>query len=137
MAARPRASLWVGALFAGVGIALVPWTVLLNEGLPSRHVSTHWKLVWTGFDVVLAAVLLLTAVAALRGSGALGRLAAASGTMLLCDAWFDTLTATTRTEVVVSVVEAVAAELPLAAICFVIAWRPERFGALRTVKASR
>jgi hypothetical protein len=54
--------------------------------------------------------------------------------MLVCDAWFDTLTATTRTEVIVSLVEALAAELPLAALCLVMALRPRRFAAARAVE---
>src|SRR3954464_14518417 len=105
MEPRSRAPYWVVALLAGVAVALVPWTVLLNERLPSRHLASHWDLAWTGFDVALAAVILATAVTAVGGSAEwLGRLAAACGTMLVCDAWFDVLTSTTRTEVVVAVV---------------------------------
>jgi hypothetical protein len=128
MQTRSRASLCVAALLLGVAVALVPWSVLLNQQLPSRHLASHWDLAWTGFDLALAAAILATAISALRGSTEwLGRLAAASGTMLVCDAWFDVLTSSTRTEVIVAVVEAGAAELPLALLCFAIARRPARF----------
>lgn len=119
-----RATLWLGVLLGGVAIALVPWTVLLNARLPSHHLSRHWDIAWTGFDVCLAAVLLATAVAALRRREWVARLATAGGTLLLCDAWFDTLTASTQTEVTVSLVEAFLAEVPLAVLCFAIARNP-------------
>jgi hypothetical protein len=135
MKPRSRPTYCVIGLLAGVAVALVPWTVLLNEQLPSRHLASHWDMAWTGFDLALAAVILAAAVSALRGSADwLGRLATAGGTMLVCDAWFDTLTSTTRTEVIVAVVEAAAAELPLALLCFAIARRPAHYarsGALR------
>ena len=128
MEPRSRASLCVTALLLGVAVALVPWSLLLNERLPSRHLASHWDLAWTGFDLALALTILATAISALRGSAEwLGRLAAACGTMLVCDAWFDVLTSSTRTEVIVAVVEAAAAEVPLALLCFAIARRPARF----------
>ena len=124
---RSSAPPWLVALLGGVAVALVPWTVLLNAHLPSQHLAAHWDTAWTGFDVALACVIAGVVVSAVRGSPLLGRLAAAAGAMLVCDAWFDTLTASTRTEVIVAVVEAVAVELPLALLCFAIAHRPERF----------
>src|SRR5438034_9291142 len=99
METRSRASYGVVALLAGGAVALVPWSLLLNARLPSRHLASHWDMAWTGFDLALAAVILATAMSALRGSAdRLGRLATACGTMLVCDAWFDILTSTTRTE---------------------------------------
>src|SRR3954447_22211319 len=131
MEPRSRAPYWVVALLAGVAVALVPWSVLLNDRLPSRHLASHRDLAWTGFDLALAAVILAAAITAVRGSEQwLGRLATACGTMLVCDAWFDTLTSTTRTEVLAALVEAAVAELPLAVLCFAIARRPARYARL-------
>ena len=61
--------------------------------------------------------------------------AAVAATMLLCDAWFDLLTAAPGSGLDQALVEALAAELPLAGLCFLIA----RNGAdaLRLVKLRR
>ena len=52
--------------------------------------------------------------------------AAVTGTMLVCDAWFDVLTSRGTMDVTVSAVLAVVAELPLAVFCFWIARSVER-----------
>ena len=78
--------------------------------------SDHYDLAWVGFDIALAAALGLTARAAFRGSHLLAPLAAAAGAMLVCDAWFDIVTST-HGERLEAILEAVFAELPLAAIC--------------------
>jgi hypothetical protein len=44
-----------------------------------------------------------------------------TGTLLVCDAWFDVLTSRGTSAVTQAVVEAVIVELPLAALCFWIA----------------
>ena len=59
---------WVPALFALVGIGLLPWTLWLSVALPSHHLARHWDLAWAGFDVLLMSTLLGTAVAAVRRS---------------------------------------------------------------------
>ncbi len=41
-----------------------------------------------------------------------------TGTLLVCDAWFDVLTTRARSEVVVAGFEAALVELPLAVLCF-------------------
>jgi hypothetical protein len=110
-------------------VALVPWTLWLTVTLPARHVTEHYDVAWTGFDVALAAAFGLTAWAALRGSRALAPLAAATAAMLLCDAWFDIVTSQGGGERVEAVLEAVFAELPLAALCVFVAYDVERFHA--------
>ena len=65
---------------------------------------------------MLAAV----AVAAYRRSGLLPRLATAAGTALVCDAWFDVVTARRGADVTLSLV-GLAVELPLALLCFSLA----------------
>jgi hypothetical protein len=125
-------SRWVVVVLATVAVALLPLAASLGVELPSEHRAQHWNVAWTGFDVALAAVLLGTAVAALRSSAWLPRLAMAGGTMLVTDAWFDTLTARTQAELTIALVEAAVAELPLALLCFAIAadtgrvWRRQR-----------
>jgi hypothetical protein len=99
--------------------ALVPWTLWLTYTLPSRHVTRHYDVAWIGFDVALAALIGLTANAALRGSRAVVPLASITGTMLLCDAWFDVVTSWDDEAIVL----AVFAELPLAIMCLLLVRR--------------
>jgi len=113
---RIRPARWVTLLLGLVAALLVPWTLYLTFVLPSRHVTFHYDLAWVGFDIALAAVLGLTARAAFRGSHLLAPLAAATGAMLVCDAWFDIVTSTPG-ERLEAILEAAFAELPLAAIC--------------------
>jgi len=110
-------------------VALVPWTLWLTVTLPARHITEHYDIAWAGFDIALATAFALTAWAALRGSGALAPLAAATAAMLLCDAWFDIVTSQGGGERVEAVLEAVFAELPLAALCVFVAYDVERFHA--------
>jgi hypothetical protein len=51
--------------------------------------------------------------------------------MLLCDAWFDVVTAAGGGERVEALLEAVLVELPLAFLCGWIVWDTERFLVLR------
>jgi hypothetical protein len=108
-------------LLAVLGICLLPWTLWLGLSLPSRKVAEHWDLAWVGFDLVLATSLLATAVALVRRSPAVQGFAAATAALLLADAWFDVVTASTTKERWFAVGLAVVAELPLAALCLVLA----------------
>jgi hypothetical protein len=112
---------WPAAVLAAAAILLIPWAVALGQTLPSRHVADHWDAAWTGFDVILAASLLTTAYASLRRRDLVRGLAAVSGTLLLCDAWFDVLTSSTGTDLEIAILLAVFGEIPLAIICFLLA----------------
>ena len=56
-----------------------------------------------------------------------GALAAATGTMLVVDAWFDIVLESHADELRQSILLAIFAELPAALFCFWIAMRTERF----------
>ena len=118
---------WVFAILVGVAAFLLPWTLWLTLSLPSRHVSEHWDAAWVGFDVGEIAAFLLAAYAAWRRAAWLQGAAAAAGTMLLCDAWFDVLLSTGDEKVWIAVGQAVFSEIPLALLCFWIAWDTARF----------
>jgi hypothetical protein len=107
---------WVPPLLALIALALVPWALWLTTVLPSHEVAEHWDLAWGGFDLLLAAALLATAVATWRASPLLEAAAACTGTLLVVDAWFDVLTSEGR-DLTYAIVLAVVAELPLAALC--------------------
>jgi hypothetical protein len=121
-----RARRWVVPLFALAALVLVPWVVVLVIALPSTQRAAHWDIAWAGFDVALAVLLLTVAVAAWRRSPWLEGAATATATLLFVDAWFDILTASSRTELFVAIGEAVFVELPLAVLCLLLARAAER-----------
>jgi hypothetical protein len=125
----------VALLLLLAGVLLVPWSALLFVMLPGDYTANHWHLAWGGFDVFLAVALSGTAVAVIRGSRLVPLASAATGTLLVCDAWFDVLTSSGVADVTEALVAALLVELPLAAVCFWIAWRHEE--AMRPVGDGR
>jgi hypothetical protein len=117
---------WVVVVFGAIGIGLLPWTIWLSASLQPHHVTERWDLAWSGFDTGLALMFLSTAFAAHKRSPWVGALAAATGTMLLVDAWFDVVLES-HGEELQAILLAAFAELPAAALCFWIAYRTERF----------
>ena len=112
---------WPAAVLAVAAVVLIPWAIALGQMLPSRHVANHWDAAWTGFDVILAFSLLGTAWAAVRRPDLVRMLAAISGTLLVCDAWFDVLTSSAGSDLEIAILLAVFGELPLAVVCFLLA----------------
>src|SRR5690349_4607964 len=122
---------WIAPVFGVAAAVLVPTVVLLLVVLPSEHRVAHWDVAWGGFDVMLALILLAVSITAWRGSAWLEAAAAAAATLLVVDAWFDVLTASTGSELVLALIEAVFVELPLALVCLWLARGSERFWAAR------
>jgi hypothetical protein len=118
---------WVIVVFLAAGLGLLPWTIWLSTSLSSHHETNRWDLAWSGFDTGLALLFIVTAVAAYRRSPWVGALSAALGTVLVVDAWFDIVLESHADELRQSIMLAVLAELPAAAVCFWIAYRTERF----------
>jgi cbb3-type cytochrome oxidase subunit 3 len=118
---------WVAVAFGAIGIGLLPWAVWLSASLPPQHHSAHWDVAWSGFDVGLAICFVGTAVSAYRRSPWVAAFAAATGTLLLTDAWFDVILESHGNEKSTAVFEAVVFEVPVAVLCFWIAYRTERF----------
>ena len=117
---------WVTPVLALTALGLGPWTLWLTFTLPARHVSQHYDLAWVGFDIALAGAFAATAWCVVRSSQWLVPLAAITGTMLVCDAWFDVVTAG-RNELAEAMAEAFLAEIPLAALCAFIVVDTEQF----------
>ena len=109
---------WIAPAFFLCAIVLLPWTAVLFFTLPHRYVANHWGLAWGGFDIGLGLALAATAVTVARRSPFAEVTAAVTGTLLVCDAWFDVLTSRGTTDVVQAAVLAVFVELPIAALCF-------------------
>jgi hypothetical protein len=106
-------------------IALVPWTVYLGFTLPQSYSAQHWQLTWVGFDVLLLGFMIATAVLGFVHHHLLTLFAFTTGVLLVCDAWFDVLTAK-RGDFALSVLTAVLGELPVAAVLI--------FGTLRIAR---
>jgi hypothetical protein len=117
---------YVMVVFGAIGVGLLPWTLWLTSSLKPHHSTEHWDVAWAGFDAGLAVAFVLTALAAWRRSPWVSAAAAATGTLLLADAWFDVVLES-RGELRWAILFAVCAELPLAAVCFWIAYRTARF----------
>jgi hypothetical protein len=115
------------ALFGLIGIALVPWGIWLGASLEPQHTTNRWDVVWTGFDIGLALAFGLTAFAAWRRSPWVGALAATTGTLLLVDAWFDIVLESHGSNLRMAIGEALFGEIPVAILCYWIAYRTERF----------
>lgn len=133
---RTRALDWIGVLFASAALVLVPWVIFLVRALPSDHRSAHWDVAWGGFDVGLALLLVGVALAAWRRSPWLEGAATAAATLLFVDAWFDILTSSSRSELVMAIVEAAVVELPLAVFCLFLARSVERRLVMRARRPS-
>jgi hypothetical protein len=96
-------------------IALIPWIAYLAVSLPQNYVAQNWRATWVGFDILLLGFLIATAVLGFLKHRFLTLFAFTTGTLLVCDAWFDIMTAR-RGDIFVSVLTAAFGELPLAAV---------------------
>ena len=117
-------------VFGVIGVGLFPWAVWLSSSLQPHHLTARWDIAWSGFDFGLATAFLGTAIAAWRRSPSVGAFAAATGTLLLTDAWFDVILESHGNEEWTAITEAVLFEIPTAVLCFGIAYRTERFLAM-------
>jgi hypothetical protein len=117
-----RSRRWLLLVLGGVAVGLLPWIAYLGVTLPSKHLAHHWQVAWVGLDIAEVSALIATFVALLRNSPAVTVLAPIAGTLLLCDAWFDVLTAKPGSDLAWALAFALLAELPLAALCFWIAF---------------
>jgi hypothetical protein len=109
---------WIAPAFVVCAVVLVPWAAFLIFTLPPNYTANHWRVAWGGFDLGLGISMVATAVAVVRRSPFAEVAAAVTGTLLLCDAWFDVLTVRTTNELILALSEALLVELPLAALCF-------------------
>jgi hypothetical protein len=117
-----RIRLW---LMIGASIGLIPWIVYLALTLPEKYVAHNWQATWVGFDILLLMFIVATAILGYLRRQLLVLTAFTTGVLLICDAWFDVMTAGPADKWV-SVLTAVLAELPLAIILM--------SGALRIVR---
>jgi hypothetical protein len=128
---------WITPVLLLTAAGLVPWTLWLTFRLPSRHVTEHYDVAWVVFDCALFVAFAATGWCAIKASQWLVPLAAVTGTMLLCDAWFDVMTSIGSGDSLEAILEALFAELPLAVLCGFIVYDAERFRQETVVRYSR
>src|SRR5947209_5435930 len=74
-------------------LAMIPWLGYLSATLPQNYVAHNWPLTWVGFDILLAGFMVATAVFGYLRRQLLVPAAFTTGVLLICDAWFDLMTA--------------------------------------------
>jgi hypothetical protein len=118
-------------LMTGGTIVLIPWIVYLGFSLPANYVAQNWPATWIGFDCLLVAFMVATAVLGLLRRQVVLFTAFTSGVLLICDAWFDVLTAGFGRDLAFPVLTAVFVELPVALVMINGAMRILRLTATR------
>lgn len=109
------------AVITGSFLFLIPWIAYLSVSLPTHHEVNQWRLAWVGFDGALIAAIGVTALCAWRRRQIFIPWAIVTATLLCCDAWFDIVLDWNSDELLGSVITAVVAELPLAALLLYVA----------------
>jgi hypothetical protein len=109
-----------------VGGFLLPWSAVLAGTLPDQVQAQHWPLAWAGLDGAEALAALGTAALLARAGRRAALTAAAAGTLLLTDAWFDVCTSSPGAGHTLALAEAVCAEVPLAIAAWWLAIRLTR-----------
>lgn len=128
---------WAAPLFGLCAALLLPWIIVVGATLPQRQLSTNYDMAWAGYDLILLIGLAGTALSALRRSRWLPIAASATGALLTADAWFDVLTTSGAWDLAEAIAMSVLAELPLAAICFWLAWHSQEVNEQRLTLLAR
>lgn len=112
----------LGNIAAAVALTLVLAIVGGIRGIPISATAYHWGRAWLGFDCALVAGLALSGWFGVRRSRWAVPCGAASGTLLLIDAWFDVCTSPSGIELRMAVVDAFL-EVSMALLCLLPAFR--------------
>jgi len=120
---RARRLAWVYLIVAA---GLIAWTVFLALSLPKENLEHHFRLTWTGFDLIEVLAICLTAYWAFRLDTRVVYPATVVATLLVADAWFDITTSATAADAIQALILAVAVELPAAAFSLYLAHRVGR-----------
>ncbi|MET7698939.1 hypothetical protein [Streptomyces sp. NPDC005485] len=112
---------WPGMALIGFGLALLPWLLVLAAALPTAPSVPHWSAAWVGLDALEALGLTATGALLLRRDPRHPLTAAATAALLIVDAWFDIVTSARGAELAAAIAMAAVAELPMAALCVVLA----------------
>ena len=111
---------------AVICLILAAWVAILALTLHKHFIVRHWPAVWVGLDLAELAAFAATAWAAWKQRQIVIVFMIITGTLLLADAWFDLALDYGSGGFVLSVLEAVLVEIPLALILFAAARRLTR-----------
>jgi len=120
---------WFPRLLALSCLVLVPWIVVLAVTLPRHYETGHWQVAWIGFDIALFASLAVTAWSLWRQRQIVVIACLITGTLLICDGWFDITTSGHGSDLIKSILSATLIEIPLAISLLVLSGRIQRINA--------
>jgi hypothetical protein len=104
-------------------LGLAAWIGILIMNLPVRYTSSDWRAVWVGLDIAELAGFAATAWAAWHQRQVIIFFMIITGTLLVCDAWFDLALDYGSPGFAMSLASALVVELPLALLLFTSARR--------------
>jgi len=117
-----RKRLLLGNIAAVAAMTLVLWLVGGTRRLPITATAYHWGRAWLVFDCAMVDALALSGWFGVHRSRWAVPFLAASGTLLLIDAWFDVCTSPPGIELRLAVVDAFL-EVSMAILCLLPAFR--------------
>ena len=121
---RLRRRMRFGLLFVtGCCIALAGWIAILILTLPGHYTSTDWRTVWVGLDLAELAGFAATGWAAWHQRQIVTFFMIITGTLLVCDAWFDVALSYGSGDFTTTILSALLVELPIAFLLFATAVR--------------
>jgi hypothetical protein len=107
----------------GCCVGLAAWIAILILTLPGHYTSTDWRTVWVGLDSAELAGFVATGWAAWKQRQVVIFFMIITGTLLVCDSWFDVTLDFGSRGFTISVITALLAEVPLAFMMFASARR--------------
>lgn len=104
-------------------LVLAAWTGLLATTLPRYYRTGGWRGAWVGFDIALLGAFIATGWASYRRRQILIVCLIVLATLLCCDAWFDVVLNARTSGFWLSLISALAVELPMAGLAILAARR--------------
>lgn len=101
-----------------VCLILAAWIAYLTLTLPTRYTARHWRGVWVGLDIAELCGFVATFLASWKQRQVLIVCMVVTGTLLVCDAWFDVALSYGTAGARMSLIAAVTAEIPLALVLY-------------------
>jgi hypothetical protein len=104
-------------------LILAAWIAILMLRLPVHYTVKHWRGVWVGLDIAEFCGFAAIWVAAWKQRQILVFFTIVTGTLLLCDAWFDVSLSYGTTGALGALLDALVVEIPLALLLYIGARR--------------
>ena len=124
------------AVIIGGCLGLAAWIGVLAVTLPRYYHTGGWRGAWVGFDIFELVTFAVTAWAAWKHRQVVIGCLIVLATLLCCDAWFDVTLDLRTNGFWFSLLLALCVELPLAALCLLVARRLLRLN-IRAVRRLR